>query len=410
MSKLGKAYLSLFTCILSFVILGVIISLFPSTDKNEPPILTEDEYLSLNCHHNYGEWETTLEPTCTTTGTEKQICSICNYENIRTVSTIAHSYEIFREEKPTCFVRGTAIYKCANCTASYVEDLAPQHTYVIDEAVAPTCTETGLTEGEHCTACGEISIAQDEVEALGHTEVIDEAVASTCTTTGLTEGSHCSVCNTVLVAQTETPKTMHTMVEDERVSPTCTTTGLTIGFHCGVCNGTLIAQQEIPATGHTEEIIPAKSATCTTTGLTEGTYCSVCNDTLIAQQEIPAEGHKNDRGWLQNADGTWYEKCSLCNEILSTREYLTFSVFYEVEDTGWYDASGNYVVGPCVSIREKTTSIRTNQILSIEFFANVDFSFEVTNCTYRLEQTNMNSYVLYLSEPIIHVTLRFTVK
>ncbi len=42
------------------------------------------------------------------------------------------------------------------------------HTSVIDEAVAPTCVEKGLTEGAHCSACNEIMIAQTDIDALGH--------------------------------------------------------------------------------------------------------------------------------------------------------------------------------------------------------------------------------------------------
>ena len=43
-----------------------------------------------------------------------------------------------------------------------------EHTEVIDAAVEPTCTETGLTGGKHCSECGEILIAQEEIPALGH--------------------------------------------------------------------------------------------------------------------------------------------------------------------------------------------------------------------------------------------------
>lgn len=46
-------------------------------------------------------------------------------------------------------------------------------------------------------------LEQKIIDALGHTEVIDEAVAPTCTEKGRTAGSHCSVCNKVIKATTE---------------------------------------------------------------------------------------------------------------------------------------------------------------------------------------------------------------
>ena len=236
-------------------------------------------------------------------------------------------------------------------------------TGIIDAAVEATCTEIGLTQGWHCSVCGEILEAQEEIPALGHIEVIDEAVEATCTQSGLTEGSHCSRCNEVLTAQEEIPALGHIEVIDEAVEATCTQSGLTEGRHCSRCNEVLTAQEEIPALGHIEVIDAAVTPTCTVTGLTQGRHCSRCNEVLTAQEEIPALGH--DLQSVEEVAPTAREygyaahyECVRCDSLFTDESGENETTLEDLRidklPTGWksidgswfyYDAEGKMVTG-----------------------------------------------------------------
>ena len=94
-------------------------------------------------------------------------------------------------------------------TLTWINETCDHAQTINQEGKAPTCTETGLTEGRECAGCGVVLVKQEVIPAVGHTEVTDPFKASTCTETGLTEGRHCEVCGKVTVAQRITPIAEH---------------------------------------------------------------------------------------------------------------------------------------------------------------------------------------------------------
>ncbi len=201
--------------------------------------------------HTWGEGVVTTEPECGKTGVRTYTCH-CGETRTETVAALTHVYDS-TVTAPTCEDAGYTTHICRLCGHTYEDNkvAALGHKTVTDTAVAPTCTETGLTAGKHCERCSEILVPQDVVPAKGHTEVVDKAVAPTCEEDGLTEGKHCSVCSQVLVPQETVSAKGHTEVVDAAKAPTCTETGLTEGKHCSVCNKVLVAQDTVSALGHT---------------------------------------------------------------------------------------------------------------------------------------------------------------
>ena len=82
---------------------------------------------------------------------------------------------------------------------------------VEENRVEATCTANGsYDEVVYCANCGaQISRITKVIDATGHNEVVDPAVDATCTETGLTEGKHCSSCDFIIVSQTTVAKLSH---------------------------------------------------------------------------------------------------------------------------------------------------------------------------------------------------------
>jgi len=247
--------------------------------------------------------ENEVAATCGKAGSYESVvkCATCGNELSRETITVEatgnHNYSAGVMTTPaTCKDEGLMTYTCTGCGDTKSETIAKltTHTEVTDAAVAATCTATGLTEGKHCSVCGTVIVAQQEVAKLDHTpgDAVEESRKEpTCSEVGTyLSVVYCTECNEKLSSELKTieklPHTNKTVV----TAPTCTEGGYTT-YTCTVC-GFSEVKDGTDAVGHLHQPVLGKAATCTETGLTDGVSCKTCGAVITAQEEIPALGHK----------------------------------------------------------------------------------------------------------------------
>ena len=181
--------------------------------------------------------------------------------------------------------------KTCKAGCGYTEGEALGHLTVVDEAVAPTCTETGLTEGSHCARCDGATVSQEVVDALGHDMAEATCTApATCTVCGETEGA--ALGHVWAPAHCETAKT-------------CTVCGETEGEALGhdMAEATCTAPSTCTVCGHTEgEALGHDFGDWVVDGETERRECSRCDETEERPVEIPESAESGEE--VESGEGS----------------------------------------------------------------------------------------------------------
>ncbi|MCR4846066.1 MAG: peptidoglycan DD-metalloendopeptidase family protein [Eubacterium sp.] len=108
-----------------------------------------------------------------------------------------------------------------------------KHNYVLETNTLPTCTKNGK-QIQKCS-CG--STIETVIKALGHNEVIDNAIEPTETANGMTEGKHCTVCGEI----TQKPEILPMKGQDSIEKTDESITGKLGNHEYVVCNGSFSA-------------------------------------------------------------------------------------------------------------------------------------------------------------------------
>ena len=128
-----------------------------------------DDTIGNQAAHTFGDWTTTVDPGCTTTGTKTRTCSVCGYVESDTVAATGHTPAEAVQENvvpATCNTAGSydSVVYCSVCdaeisrTTGVVIPATGDHTAaeaVQENVVAATCGAAGSYDSVvYCSECG----------------------------------------------------------------------------------------------------------------------------------------------------------------------------------------------------------------------------------------------------------------
>lgn len=178
--------------------------------------------------HTYSaQWTQLTAPTCTTSGEEYRVCTVCGYKDIREIAALGHSLIGHSAKAPTESTIGWNAYvDCARCNyTTYSELSVLTHTHRFSEWTAITsadCTTNGL-DSRSCSSCGYSETRV--VKAQGHELVHHSAQSATCTENGHNAYDACTRCD--FTTYEEHSANGHNFGEwVEEIAPKCSVNGV----------------------------------------------------------------------------------------------------------------------------------------------------------------------------------------
>ena len=278
-------------------------------------------------------------PTCNHKGTDYyyacRVCFTCGTQTYNDGGDYGDHYwatEYFIDS--TCEKEGSRKNVCIVCKKENRESIPKKdHTIVIDEEIKPTCVNSGLSKGSHCSICQKVIQQQEVIPPKGHSDiVIINNIIPTCKSEGYTGDKYCKDCDEVVSFGNVIPKTDNHIWNDgkETQNALCTREGIKT-YTCSVCETT--KTESIPATGKhiNMELCNKKVATCGEDGYTGDIYCKDCN-TLIKQGSlIEKTGNHTYSEWRITKTATCTEEgsrihiCTICqsdeSEVIPTTRH-----------------------------------------------------------------------------------------
>lgn len=316
---------------------------------------TKETQISDPLGHDFGEWKTTKEPTCTKYGTKKRICKRCNEYEIDVIDPTGH-----------------------------------QHTKIIDQKDA-TCEEKGYSGDLYCEDCRVIIQLGQEIAATGHTwDDVTITKEPTQTETGIRTYT-CKKCHKTGTETIPMLKGHHWDNGTVTKEPTCTEPG-EMTYHCTDENCNESYTETIKATGHQHtKLINKKDATCEEKGYSGDTYCEDCKQIIKTGKAINQTGHDWDKGTVKKAatcesDGIKEYTCKTCKKTKEETIAPTGHTKTEIRNKKQATCKEEGYTGDtyCVTCGKKLASGET--------IAKTDHDWTITETEATCEHDGMKTY------------------